>query len=168
MLGLHNAAASMAYSLVNVAPSNNIRAGDSSMSVFRRSASSSAWSRNVPTRSRCRPSNRVMTSSSDERTSSSSRARMRFSTAPARESWCSNPSVPGTKSRVMTLDGSAASRCGLRVTSPARTEVIAGQRRSVAHAATSRSQPASTPRPGSGSPRRREVRRTRHPSPGPT
>ena len=43
MLGLHNAAASMANSLVNVAPSNNIRDSDSSMSVSRRSASSPAW-----------------------------------------------------------------------------------------------------------------------------
>ena len=32
MLGLHNAAPSMAYSLVNVAPSNNIRASESSLS----------------------------------------------------------------------------------------------------------------------------------------
>ena len=39
---------------------------------------------------------------------SSSRARIRASTAPARESWCSKPSWPGTNSRVMTRDGSAA------------------------------------------------------------
>ena len=93
MLGLHNAAASMAYSLVNVAPSNNIRAGRPCDVVIQAIGELTG----VPCgtcrrRSRCRPSNRVMTSSNDERTSSSSRARMRFSTAPARESWRSNPS----------------------------------------------------------------------------
>ena len=61
---------------------------------------------------------------------------MRASTAPARESWCSKPSWPGTNSRVMTRDGSAASRWGLRVTSPACTEVIAAQSRSAARAAS--------------------------------
>ena len=47
------------------------------MSGSRRSASSRACRRKVPTRSRCRPSKRVTTSSNDARTSSSSRARMR-------------------------------------------------------------------------------------------
>ena len=42
-----------------------------------------------------RPSKRVMTSSNDDRTSSSSRARMRASTAPARDSCRSKPSWPG-------------------------------------------------------------------------
>ena len=86
MLGLHRAAPSMAYSLVNVAPSSNIRADERCMPASRRSASSAAWLRNVPTRSRCRPSKRVTMSSSDRRTSSSSRARMRAITAPVRES----------------------------------------------------------------------------------
>ena len=39
MLGLHNAAPSIAYSLVNVAPSNNIRASERSLAGSRRSAS---------------------------------------------------------------------------------------------------------------------------------
>ena len=52
MLGLHKAAPSMAYSLVNAAPSNNIRASDSCRSASRRSASSRACRRKVPTRSR--------------------------------------------------------------------------------------------------------------------
>ena len=81
MLGLHSAAPSMAYSLVKVAPSNSIRASERWMPGSRRSASSWACRRNVPTRSRWRPSKRMMTSSRDDRTSSSS-ARMRLSTTP--------------------------------------------------------------------------------------
>ena len=71
-----------------------------------------ACRRKVPARSRWRPSKRMTTSSSEDRTCPSSRARIRASTAPARDSWCSNPSWPGTKSRVMTRDGLAASRWG--------------------------------------------------------
>ena len=148
MLGLHNAAPSMAYSLVNVAPSNNIRdfgqfaVGIQAIGEFTGVPAEGADQISVT------PVEAVTTSSNDERTSSSSRARMRLSTAPARDSWRSKPSWPGTNSRVMTLDGSAASRCGLRVTSPARTEVIAAQSRSAERAAGSRSPPESTPRPG--------------------
>ena len=70
MLGLHSAAPSMAYSLVNAAPNNTFRASESCGPGWSRSASTSACLRNVPIRSRCRPSKRVMTSSSDACTSS--------------------------------------------------------------------------------------------------
>jgi len=85
ILGLHNAAPSIAYSLVNTAPSNKhsrlrkITGGIKTVGDFM----------GVPTETcrpdpDCRPSKRVTTSSNDARTSSSSSAMMRASTAPER------------------------------------------------------------------------------------
>ena len=169
MLGLHSAAPSMAYSLVNVAPSNNIRASDRSsvgiqaIGEFAGMPAEGADQIAVPPVEAGddivqRRAHLVLVEGQDARQHQ----------LPRGSPGARNPSWPGTKSRVMTLDGSAASRCGLRVTSPARTEVIAAQSRSAEHAAKSRSPPESTPRPGCGSPRRRAGRRIRRRSPGPT
>ena len=83
--------------------------------------------RNVPSRSRWRFSKRASTSSSEDCTSSSSRARMRPSTAPARESWSSKPSWPGTNKRITTRAGSGRSR------TPAATRQTRLQPKSLRH-----------------------------------
>ncbi len=70
------------------------------------------------------------------------------STAPARDSCSSKPSCPGTNSRAITRAGSAARRCGLRVTSWPRVDVIAGQAKTGAPAAWSIARPGWIPRPG--------------------
>ena len=122
MLGLHNAAPSIAYSLVNVAPSNSIRVSDSSRVGIQPIGELTG----VPAE---RAGKIAVTpvEAGDDVVQRRRAPRPRrgqgcaSSTAPARESCCSKPSCPGTNSRVMTRDGSAASRCGLRVTSSART-----------------------------------------------
>ena len=75
--GLHNAAASTAYSWVNVAPSSNHCSSDSAVPGARRLPMRSALWRKVVARSRWRPSKRCMIESSVAVTSPSSRARMR-------------------------------------------------------------------------------------------
>ena len=113
MLGLHNAAPSMAYSLVNAAPSNNIR------------ASESALSGSDDQRVRGRAGGRCHQGRGDARQAGDDVVQRRAHVVvvqgqDARQhrsrsgSSRSKPSRPGTKSRVMTRDGSAASRWGLR------------------------------------------------------
>ena len=148
MLGLHSAAPSRAYSLVKVAPSSSRRAGESRHSESSRSASSSACRRNVSVRSWWRPLNRASTSSRLRRTSSSSSANTRCSTAEAREAWWSNPSCPGTNRRVTTRDLSAAICTGLRRARSDESAFIPGHPRKTAPAAVSRGGPVSTPCPG--------------------